>query len=359
MIYCLVAWWWRRPRWRPALIMTSQRLRTGLGLSRSEGKWSKVVSGGCGHYNLRRANNKFMHFCYCPGCRQRRKLWERSWMSTVGRVLIQVNCRRVIVVVSNCVGVCSGAGAGAGPGADAGAGRGADAGGGSCRCCCPCLWSSRWRWSVESGTTMCLICADNLQASDAVARQIIASGRVWSMHCGYRSNCLRSSILRQCQWLHSVVIIVVWVATCSVAQRSRRCCSCGLHFKLLSIYTSLALNYPYTKCSAYGQQEEWGGGALASHSKDLSCSLPASHSTLLPSPCRILGCETTTLWAMLVHILGQFKALFNRIVVYWCLLYDFILLAFLSCLLSVAQTNPQLSTYSYICVCICVCVCIF
>lgn len=64
-------------------------------------------------------------------------------------------------------------------------------------------------------------------------------------------------ILRQCQWLHSVVIIVVWVATCNAAQCNRRCCSCGfgLHFKLLSIYTSLTLNYPYTKCWAYGQRE--------------------------------------------------------------------------------------------------------
>lgn len=167
MIYCVVACWWRRSRWVPTLIITSHRLRTGLGLSRSQGKWSKVVCGSCGHYNLRRANNKFMHFCYCPGCKQRRKLWERSWMSTVGRVLIQVNCRRVIVVVSNCVCVCSGAGTGAGAG--------------SCRCSFPCLWSRHWRWSVESATTMSLICANILQASDAVARQIIASSRVWSM----------------------------------------------------------------------------------------------------------------------------------------------------------------------------------
>lgn len=110
-----------------------------------------------------------------------------------------------------------------------------------------------------SGTTMCLICANNLQPSDAlVARQIIALGRVWSMQRsavgggGGGIAGWRSSILRHCQWLHSVVIIVVGVAATATAAAAS-----GLHFKLLSIYTSLTLNYPYTKCSSNGRR---GGG---------------------------------------------------------------------------------------------------
>lgn len=82
-----------------------------------QGRPCRRRRGCCGHYNLRRANNKFMHFCYCPqdaagrrAGRGEKQQPRGSWLSIVrelGRVLIQVNCRWVIVVVSNCV--CVGA----------------------------------------------------------------------------------------------------------------------------------------------------------------------------------------------------------------------------------------------------------